>query len=131
MNLPTQAALARYGAVKVTTANPGQILVMLYDGLMRFLREAQGAFVAKERARAGERISRSLAILDQLLVGLDPKHAPDLCEKLQSVYIFCIQRLVSASVGQDADMVGEVIRVLAPLRDAWSTAVLEVASAPR
>ncbi|HXN34136.1 MAG TPA: flagellar export chaperone FliS [Polyangiaceae bacterium] len=131
MNLPTQAALARYGAVKVTTASPGQILVMLYDGLLRFLREAQGAFVAKERAKAGERVSRSLAILDQLLIGLDPKHAPELCERLQALYVFCIQRLVRANLEQSPDMVGEVVRVLSPLRDAWSTAVLEVASAQR
>ena len=131
MNLPTQAAIARYGAVKVTTANPGQILVMLYDGLLRFLREAQAAFVAKERARAGERISRSLAILEYLLATLDPKHAPELCERLQALYLFSIQRLVRANVEQSPDMVGEIIRVLAPLRDAWSTAVAELAAAPR
>lgn len=131
MNLPTQAAIARYGAVKVTTANPGQILVMLYDGLLRFLREAQSAFVAKERARAGERISRSLAILEQLLAGLNPEHAPELCEKLQALYLFCIQRLVRANVEQNPEMVGEVVRVLTPLRDAWSTAVTELGSGPR
>ena len=48
MNLPSQAALARYGAVKVTTASPAHILVMLYDGLLRFLRDAQAAMAAKE-----------------------------------------------------------------------------------
>ena len=131
MNLPTQAAIARYGAVKVTTANPGQILVMLYDGLLRFLREAQSAFAAKERARAGERISRSLAILEQLLAGLNPEHEPELCERLQSLYLFCIQRLVRANVEQSPEMVGEVIRVLTPLRDAWSTAVTQLAAGPR
>ena len=131
MNLPTQTAIARYGAVKVTTASPGQILVMLYDGLLRFLREAQVAIVAKECAKSGERIGRSLAILDQLLIGLDPKHAPELCERLQSLYVFCIQRLVRANVERNADMVGDVVRVLSPLRDAWSTAVLELASSPR
>jgi flagellar secretion chaperone FliS len=123
MNLPTQAALARYGTVKVTTANPGQILVMLYDGLMRFLREAQSAFVAKERARAGERVSRSLAILELLAGTLDAKHAPELCQRLEGVYIFCMRHLVRANLEQNAEMVGEVVRVLSPLRDAWSTAV--------
>ena len=131
MNLPTQAAIARYGAVKVTTANPGQVLVMLYDGLLRFLREAQAAFAAKQRAHAGERIKRSLAILEQLLAGLNPAHAPELCEKLQSLYLFCIQRLVRANIEQNPDMVGEIIRVLTPLRDAWSTAVTELASGSR
>lgn len=131
MNLPTQAAIARYGAVKVTTANPGQILVMLYDGLLRFMREAQAAFAAKERARAGERISRSLAILENLLTTLDPTHAPELCERLQSLYLFSIQRLVRANVEGNPEMVGEIIRVLTPLRDAWSTAVADLASASR
>ena len=53
--------LSRYGAVQVTTSTPGQILVMLYDGLFRFLGEARAALVAKERARAGERIGRAHA----------------------------------------------------------------------
>jgi flagellar protein FliS len=131
MNLPTQAALARYGAVKVTTANPGQILVMLYDGLMRFLREAQAAFVAKDPGRAGERVSRSLAIIEQLLTSLNPQHAPELCQRLEALYLFCIQRLVRANVEQNADLVAEVIRVLSPLRDAWATAVADLAAAPR
>jgi flagellar protein FliS len=131
MNLPTHAALARYGAVKVTTANPGQILVMLYDGLLRFLREAQQAMVAKERARAGERVSRSLAILEQLLAGLDPVHAPELCQRLEALYVFCIQRLVRANFEQNVEMVAEVAVVLSPLRDAWSTAVAELASQSR
>jgi flagellar protein FliS len=128
MNLPTHAALARYGAVKVTTASPGQILVMLYDGLLRFLREAQTAMAAKDRGKAGERISRSHAILAYLLNTLDPTHAPALCANLQPLYVFCMQRLLSANLEQDVAKLADVVRVLAPLRDAWSTAVAEVAA---
>jgi flagellar protein FliS len=128
MNLPTQAALARYGAVKVTTASPGQILVMLYDGLLRFLKEAQTAMSAKDRKKAGERISRAHAILAYLLGTLDTTHAPDLCKNLQAVYVFCMQRLLSANIQQDVEKLAEVVRVLTPLREAWTTAVAEVAS---
>ncbi|MBV9946027.1 MAG: flagellar export chaperone FliS [Myxococcales bacterium] len=127
MNLPSQAALARYGAVKVTTANPGQVLVMLYDGLLRFLREAQAAMTAKDRVKAGERISRSHAILAYLLGTLDPSHNPDLCKNLQSVYVFCMQRLLSANLEQDVSKLADVVRVLTPLREAWTIAVAEVA----
>ncbi len=128
MNLPSQAAMARYGAVKVTTSSPGQILVMLYDGLLRFLREAQTAMTAKERARAGERISRAHAILAQLLGTLDPSHNPKLCTHLQGLYVFCMQHLLRANIAQNPDMIGELIRILSPLRDAWATAVVEVAA---
>jgi flagellar protein FliS len=127
MNLPTQVALARYGAVKVTTANPGQILVMLYDGLLRFLREAQTAMAAKDRAKAGERISRAHAIIAYLLNTLDATHSPALCKNLQSLYVFCMQRLLNASMEQDVAKLADVVRLLSPLRDAWTTAVAEVA----
>ena len=131
MNLPIQTAIARYGAVKVTTANPGQVLLMLYDGLLRFLRDAQNSMAAKDRKKSGERISRAHAILAQLLSSLDPSHAPKLCEHLQSVYVFCMQHLLRANLQQDPDKIGEVIKILSPLRDAWMTAVTEVASGPR
>jgi flagellar protein FliS len=123
MNLPSHAALARYGAVKVTTSSPGQLLVMLYDGLLRFLREAQAAMIAKERAKAGEKISRAHAILAELLGTLDASHNPQLCANLQALYVFCMNHLLRANIKQSPDMIGEIVVVLLPLRDAWVKAV--------
>ncbi len=129
MNLPSHAALARYGAVKVTTASPGHLLVMLYDGLLRFLREGQAAMEKKERGKAGERISRAHAILAHLLETLDPSHNPALCAHLQPLYIFCMQHLLKANLEQDPQKLADVIRILTPLRDAWATAVAQISGA--
>ena len=74
--------LSRYGTVQVTTSTPGQLLVMMYDGLFRFLGEAVVAMRANDRARSGERISRSHSILEMLASTLEPDHAPELCENL-------------------------------------------------
>jgi flagellar protein FliS len=123
MNLPSHAALARYGAVKVTTSTPGNLLVMLYDGLLRFLREAEAAMVAKERRKCGEKLSRANAILAELLGTLDPTHNPALCANLQNLYIFCMNHLLKANIQQKPEMLGEIINVLTPLRDAWAKAV--------
>jgi flagellar protein FliS len=131
MNLPSQAALARYGAVKVTTASPAQVLVMLYDGLLRFLRDAQTAMAAKERGRAGERLSKANAILSHLLGSLDVEKAPALCARLQAVYLFCMNTILKANLAQDAKKLDEAITVLQPLREAWVTAAAEVALAKK
>jgi flagellar protein FliS len=130
MNLPSHAALARYGAVKVTTSSPGQVLVMLYDGLLRFLRDAQTAMIAKDRVKTGERISRSHAILAQLLGTLDSSHNPQLCVQLQALYVFCMQHLLRANIAQNPDMIGEIVVILSPLRDAWATAVGSLQKTP-
>jgi len=125
--MPVQHALAKYGAVKVTTANPGQILVMLYDGLLRFLRDASDAMTANRRGRSGESISRAMSILRQLLGDLDPSHAPELCQNLRALYMFCIQHLVRANIEQNPAKVEEVVGLLSPLRDAWVEAVAQTA----
>ena len=130
MNMNT-TALARYGAVKVTTAGPGDLLVMLYDGLIRFMREAIDAMEKKDRARAGSRIGRALAILEHLLATLDRKHSPELCDRLQGIYLFCMPRLVLANLEQSTAKIADVIDILSPLRDAWATAVAELRAAPR
>lgn len=117
MNAAT--VLSRYGTVQVTTSSPGQVLVMLYDGLFRFLGEARSAIQANDRTRAGERISRAHTILELLAATLDPSHAPELCDNLQALYLFCMSRLVTANIKQDAGAIDEVLRVLTPLREAW------------
>jgi flagellar protein FliS len=120
--------LAKYRAVQVTTCSPGQLLLMLYDGLFRFLREAETAIKAKDRATAGERVSRSHAILEHLLTGLNPEAAPKLCEHLEPLYHFCMREIIEANRREDAQKIADVIRVLTPLRDAWIVAVKQAAA---
>jgi flagellar protein FliS len=128
MTISGATALSKYGAVAVTTCSPGQLLVMLYDGLFRFLGEAKGAMERGDRKRAGERISRSHAILEQLLAALDPVHNPPLCEQLMPLYRWCMAHLIDANAQQNTAHIDEVMRVLNPLRDAWKSAVAQVAA---
>ncbi len=131
MSANAAAVLSKYGAVQVTTCTPGQLLVMLYDGLFRFLVEAQVALRANDRARAGERIGRAHSIIELLASTLDPTHAPELCQNLEGVYLFCMNRVVAANVHQDPARLEEVLRVLTPLREAWREAVAQTSRGPR
>jgi flagellar protein FliS len=119
--------LSRYGAVQASTSSPGQILVMLYDGLFRFLNEARVALQEKRRGRAGELISRAHAILDTLSSTLNPEHAPELCSNLEALYLFCMQQLIAANIQSKVEPIDDVLRILAPLREAWT----EVVSKPQ
>jgi flagellar protein FliS len=100
---------------------------MLFDGLFKFLDEAAEAVRRDDRARTGDRISRAHAILGELAATLNRSHAPELCENLESVYFFCMNRLVEANLYRDVDRILEVRRVLEPLRDGFRVAVAEAA----
>ena len=85
---------------------------------------------AKDRARAGERIGRAIAVVNYLLGTLDDRHSPTLYDKLQALYRFCLGHLLKANIEQSPVKIDEVLRVLAPLREAWVVAVATVASNP-
>jgi flagellar protein FliS len=122
-----QSAIDRYKTVKVKTSSPGEIVVMLYDGIYRFLTEAKVALDAGDRARFGDRLDRAHAIVSELLTSLRPEHAPELCAQLTAIYHFCMDCIVEANLKQDVGKIDDVMRALAPLRDAWR----QVAGAPQ
>ena len=126
--LATNPALSRYRAVQVTTCSPGQLLVMMYDGLLRFLDEAAVAMRAQDFARSGEKISRAHAILEHLNTSLDPSVDAVLADRLRSLYVFCSEQIITANIKKTPELIDETVRVLAPLREAWKTAVAEVAA---
>lgn len=117
------AAINRYKSVQVTTCSPGELLLLLYDGLFRFLGEAAVALRKNDLATAGERISRSHEILGELVCGLNPAIAPELCANLEGLYFFSMTRIVEANLQKDPARIDDVLRILSPLREAWTIAV--------
>jgi len=120
MNPSLAAAAARYRGVQLNTASPAQLVVMLYDGTLRFVGEADEALGRDDRARAGERIGRALAIVDELAATVEPTHAPELAENLIALYGFCKRRLLAANLERDRKALADVVAALSPLREAWA-----------
>ena len=116
-------AIKQYKNVQVKTASPGEVLLMLYDGLFRFLREAREAMAAKKIARAGDRLDRAFAIVSELAATLRPEVAPDLCNQLGGIYNFCMDHIVAANLAQDPAKLDEIIEVLTPIREGFREAV--------
>jgi flagellar secretion chaperone FliS len=122
------SAVAKYKEVALQTSSPGEILLALYDGLFRFLNGAKHCFETGHRGKGSELISKSHAIISELLLALDYSQSPELCARLASVYDFCLSRLTEANMKGDPEKLGEVIRVLTPLREAWKIAVPKAAA---
>jgi flagellar secretion chaperone FliS len=108
-----------YREASVMTASPEQLVVMLYDGAGRFLRQAEGSMVEGSWLQASERLTRAEAIIDELLATLD-MDAGEIAERLQAIYIFCKTRLIEARIERDPVRVEQVARLLAELRGAWA-----------
>ncbi|HEX3517440.1 MAG TPA: flagellar export chaperone FliS [Solirubrobacteraceae bacterium] len=125
-NLATSPQAYRQGAV--LAASREQLVVMLYDGARRFLRQSAVAMRAGEIERAHNTLRRAEMIIAHLDATLDFDQG-EVAERLHSIYAFCLVHLNRARIAQDADMVEEVSGLLGELRDAWSQIATEAATA--
>ncbi len=108
-----------YLKTKVMTAGPAELRLMLFDGALKFIEQGRQGLVDKDYEAAFTGISRCQQILAELIASLDPKHAPDLCERLTGLYTFMITRLMVASHERDPAIVQEVIKLLQFERETW------------
>ena len=114
-------AFANTGAYKETsvlTAQPAQLVVMLYDGAIRFLTQAAAAMRVGDRERMRNRLSRAEAIIDELNVSLDMSYG-EIPERLRAIYLFCKGELREASLRAEAERVDVVSGLLSELRESW------------
>jgi len=120
----------RYQQVQATTLTPGELLLALYDGMFRFLKNAKLCFENGQTARGREFLMRTYSILSELLIALDRSQAPELCAQLASLYDFCMERVSQANARAATAPIDDVIRTLTPLKEAWAIAVPEAIRNP-
>ena len=109
-----------YTESSILTAPPERLVVMLYDGCLRFLFQAAYAMREDKPPDADARLRRAEAIIDELNSTLDHKRGGEIAGRLQGIYVFCRRHLLDARRANDADMVDKVAELLGELREAWA-----------
>ncbi len=111
---------AQYKQQSILTAPPGRLVVMLYDGCLRFLFQAAYAMREGDKVNSQDRMRRAEAIIDELTVTLDHERGGEIAGRLQGIYAFCRKHLIEAAIEQNPAKIEEVSELLGELREAWS-----------
>ena len=125
---PYAAARAAYTESSVLTASPERLVVMLYDGAIRFL--YAGATAAREGRRdvARDRLRRAQAIIDELNRSLDMSQG-QIARNLRDLYNFCSRHLIDSTLNANPDGYEQVAKLLSELREAWEQTSTSLAAA--
>jgi len=115
-----------YRQTMVQSRSPLELVVMLYDGALRFLKETEEAMRRGDLIAKRDALSKSFAILSELQSTLNVDQGGATAESLDSLYLYMINRLTEANIQKNPAPVQEVITLLTGLRDAWAA----VAQAP-
>ncbi|MHC4075679.1 MAG: flagellar export chaperone FliS [Planctomycetota bacterium] len=108
-----------YQETSVTTQNKGKIVVMLYDGAIKFLKMAIKEIEAGNAEEKGKYISKAIDILFELNAVLDTEAGGEVAENLRKLYLFMGRHLTEANTEQDIGKINEVIKLLEELNQGW------------
>ena len=119
MNAYAAAPSSAYKESSVLTAPPERLVLMLYDGINRFLFQATVAMRDRNVALTNTKLQRAEAIIDELIATLDHS-AGDIADRLNAIYLYSRRTLGEARIERNPEKVEHVQGMIRELREAWS-----------
>ncbi|BHH83407.1 flagellar export chaperone FliS [Desulforhopalus sp. 52FAK] len=113
----------QYQENQVSTASPEQILLMLYDGAIRFTRRAIAGIEENNSEMKISGISKAMAIITEFSNSLNREVGGQIADDLDALYDFMIRELTAANIKDDLDKLQAVEKLLVDLRQTWGEAV--------
>ena len=115
--------ISTYQDSAIGTQNKGRLIVMLYDGAIRFLKLAIMEMEKNNYETKGRYINKALDIINELNVVLDMDTGGEIAINLRQLYNFMNRRLSEANVKCDPEMVRDIIKLLEELNRGWKAIV--------
>lgn len=109
-----------YLKTQVSTVSKGELLLLLYSGAIKFLRQAKIKMAEKDYAQKGILISRAMDVISELDESLNTDKGGDISQRLHDLYFFCNTRLLRANMDMNPEYIDDVIRILDGLRGSFA-----------
>jgi flagellar protein FliS len=108
-----------YREIAVQTSSPARLVVMLYEGGIRFLRESVSAIESKDLTRKRHSVDRAMAIIQHLESTLDADRGGEVAQNLGRLYSYITARILEGSSRLETAPLEEAIKLLNVLLSAW------------
>lgn len=102
----------------VSTKSQGQLIIMLYDGAIKFIEQAQTAIEIGHIEEANKNLIKAQNILNELMVTLN-FDAEEISKQLMSLYQFLYEQLIQANIKKDSGLLSSVKEILKDLSETW------------
>ena len=109
----------QYKQTQITTANQGKLIVMLYDGAIKFLNIALDNMSPRTYDVVNTNIIKAQDIITELLLSLNMDEGGEISQNLFNLYMYFKRQLLEANMKKDTEIINHIIKLLKELRDAW------------
>lgn len=126
----TVRGVSSYRETQVRSRTPLELVVMLYDGALKFMQTAREAIERRDIPARRDALSRTLAIVSELQSTLNLEQGGEIALSLDQLYSYTNVRLMDAAIKNDVAAIDDAKHVFEILRDGWSTIATQPAGAP-
>lgn len=116
-----QNAAQTYQSNQVTTATPADLTLMLYNGALKFIKQAKGAIEDKDVVKAHEASLKVQNILYELMSTLNSDYT--ISKDFIKLYEYMLHRTIEANMRKDIEILSEVEGLFLQFRDTWKEAM--------
>ncbi len=113
----------QYLTNQIASASPEQLLLMLYDGAIRFTTLAVKAIESNDIPKRAYYINKASAIISELDATLDHDQDANLAENLDALYHYMLKEFMNANKDNDPEPLKAIIKMLKELRETWAEAI--------
>lgn len=113
----------KYKTTSIQSASREKLLLMMYEGAIKFVKKAILAAEQKNIAERGMNIGRAYDIILELNNTLDHKVGGDIAKNLEQLYMFLTDQLTKANITGDPQHLRSCLKVLETLYDGWVKAI--------
>ncbi len=115
---PNQTS-SRYQQSQVLSAGREQLLLLAYEGILRFLGRAHRGIQQGDYREKHIGISRAQTLILELRRTLDFSASPELAHNLSRIYTYLLEELTHADGEDDDSRIQHIIHLVSELREAW------------
>src|SRR5699024_954833 len=105
----------------VNTATPGELTLMLYNGSLKFMKQAQKAIEEKNHETKNIMIQKTQNIIRELMVTLDP--AAPITKEIMPLYDFAYHALTQANIHNDVAQIEQAKEIITDFRNTWKEVI--------
>jgi flagellar protein FliS len=116
---------AAYRKTQIETASPEALILMLYDGAIKFIGQAEIAFEENNIEQISNLLLRIQAIFTELLTALDKDKGGEIAVNLERLYVFFLEQLGEANVKKDPKPLKDIKPLVIDIRNTWEKAMKE------
>ncbi|MCY7475641.1 flagellar export chaperone FliS [Paenibacillus larvae] len=115
----------KYQQTKAQTASPAQLLLMLYDGAIRFVKLGIEGIQEHNMEKTNTNLCKAQSILHEMIASLNFNY--EISNNLLRIYEYMLHQLIQSNVNKSAKPAEEVLSQLMELKEAWTEAGKQVA----